>query len=557
MASLWPASAALVFSPGALLPGTAYSFLLSATDGAGTGSAEVSFTTAPAPRGQAGSTVGALTVSVAATDAASGAAVRRLALPATSRTAAVSALQPQGVAFSTPFALRASWWAAADGPLLYQFQYCLSEDGARPVVLSGFHPEPALAGVTLPPGPLSRNGDVTLQLCVPGGSQRDNTDMYAKHCACHCLSQSHLRAVSRSRRLVMNRFGEVSGPVNATVSVSLPPFGDDALDPAAATVAVLGKALGSANQVRFFERETWLVLPSFLTTSHHSPHRTATPLHSLLAYPFFSRQTTQALGFGDIDSALALAVGAAETLNALGAANGDEAAPRSTLREAVLNVVSTCIAAASASLGGDPGPTAVEFWASAAAAVVGKRSPSLELSASGQEAALDLLLRVAGAGHALSPAAAQAAADAVTEIVLEASGGGATGSSRRVLQGGDTAADPRLAKAVGVLSELARSLGAGMAAAGQPAVAVGTPVVQARAPSPAIASGRVTHCSKIETTESSRLTFSVCVFSVHTGGCPKGRLPPLRTRRGGVVHRTSVLPERTGRFHHHIRGHPV
>lgn len=183
VASLWPASAALVFSPGALLPGASYSFLLSATDATGTGSAEVSFTTAPVPRGLTGaSSVGTLTVTVAAASGGGAAndtsglvSTRRVALPRASRSAAAAASsaadapQPQGVAFSSRFELRASAWAdgAGDGPLLYQFQYSLSDDGgARPVVLSGFRPEEALSGVVLPAGLESRDGEITLQLCV-------------------------------------------------------------------------------------------------------------------------------------------------------------------------------------------------------------------------------------------------------------------------------------------------------------------------------------------------------------------------------------------------------
>lgn len=153
-------TASLVLLPGALPPGSSFVFLLTATDPVGSVSAEVSLTSARAPRGLRGAAAGSIAAVVAG---------------GVGNTA-------EGVAFATVFTLSASNWADEDGPLLYQFQYvvkpptdasALGADAAAlgavpalPVTLAPFQPLDTLAGVTFPAGHESAYRTIVVQLCA-------------------------------------------------------------------------------------------------------------------------------------------------------------------------------------------------------------------------------------------------------------------------------------------------------------------------------------------------------------------------------------------------------
>lgn len=130
-------SASLVVNPGTLPPGNTLVFSLAALDAGGAASASVAVPVAGAPH--------------------------RRGAPGLPGLVAVS--PESGAGLKTPFTLTASEWDdAADPPLTYAFYYQVfggSSDAAaappRPVALSGFQPQPRLAGVLLPAGATAGN----------------------------------------------------------------------------------------------------------------------------------------------------------------------------------------------------------------------------------------------------------------------------------------------------------------------------------------------------------------------------------------------------------------
>lgn len=164
-------SQSFVFKPGALAPDAAYAFAITATDFSGTGSAQVSFRTAPAPQLAQGA--------------------RGVVVAAQNVTAEGLAF---GTAYASPFTISALGWAGGGGgaggnggggnggngalsPLLraaqlpasasleYQISYFIEGQAKDPIVLLPFQPVSNMR-TTLPPGNASFGFRVNVQLCV-------------------------------------------------------------------------------------------------------------------------------------------------------------------------------------------------------------------------------------------------------------------------------------------------------------------------------------------------------------------------------------------------------
>lgn len=172
-----PSSPVLVLQPGALQPGAVYALRLTATDGAASAFAEVSLSTAAAPRGANGSETGSLMVSLSAGSGTRSTSAGDDAAPtATTRAAAV------GPTAFTTVTLTAVGWDddPATGPLQFQVRTAPlasssstssgGDAGQQPqqwTVLSGFRPGATITA-SLPPGyPLPEGGPLSVQLCAP------------------------------------------------------------------------------------------------------------------------------------------------------------------------------------------------------------------------------------------------------------------------------------------------------------------------------------------------------------------------------------------------------
>ncbi len=196
-------------------------------------------------------------------------------------------------------------------------------------------------------------------------------------------------------------------------------------------------------------------------------------------------RATAALQSGDASSALQVVGGLAAPLNSdvasTSAPSGGGGTPSpadtaaadaaaATQRASLLAIVASAVTQSA----GAPLPaTAVESTAALVSQLVS--APS-QLSGDGATSALEVLGAVASAGAAVSPAAAQSVASALSAVALapssSADGGGGGGG------GGSSSSSTNLAAVLDVLDSLATSQASGMAVPGQAAASVSTPVIQ-------------------------------------------------------------------------------
>lgn len=206
-------------------------------------------------------------------------------------------------------------------------------------------------------------------------------------------------------------------------------------------------------------------------------------------------QSPQALASGNADAALALAVGAANFMNAAFPAAsppgqgssgdlppGDGAGERAGLREGLLTLIGEAVL-----LNAAPDQAALQATANAIAAVVG--APE-ELTPQAQDQAISLLGSIASQGDLVTAATATSVAAGLSGVVSSVGADVAVRRRRRLAEAGgrrlvDAApapADPRFGSVMDVVSGLAGSIGMALSVPGEEAVSITSSALQARAP---------------------------------------------------------------------------